>query len=251
MESSEKFTGRADVYDRYRPGYPAEILVPLRATYGLAPAHRIADIGSGTGKLSAVFLDNRNPVFAVEPNADMRRRAEALLSGRPGFHSVDGRAEATTLADGSVDAVAAGQAFHWFDADLCSVEFRRILRPGGFVALVWNVRDAAASAMLEAYEAFLEEYSLTRGTSGHERYTETDLLRRFFTREYAEASFHQPRELEFEEIWGGYLSASYSYATGHPRHLEARARLQEIFDAHQRGGQVSMPLCTRVYHGRI
>ncbi len=250
-ESTERFTGRADLYDRYRPGYPAGILVPLREAYGLAPAHPVADIGSGTGKLTEVFLANGNPVFAVEPNADMRRRAEALLSGRPGFHSVAGRAEATTLAAGSVDAVVAGQAFHWFDAGLCAVEFRRILRPGGFVALIWNVRDTAASAMLEAYEAFVQEYSVTHEPAGHRRYTETDDLRRFFTREYRVGSFSQARELDFEAVWGGYLSASYSCGPGHPRHAEARARLKEIFDAHQRGGRVSMPLCTRVYHGRI
>ncbi len=239
------------MYDRYRPGYPSDLLRPLRVEYGLTPSHVIADVGSGTGKLSEVFLSNGNTVLAVEPNADMRRHAESLLAGRAGFRSVDGRAEATGLAARSVDVVAAGQAFHWFDAGLCGGEFRRILRPPGVVVLVWNVRDHAGSAFLEAYEAFLREFSVDYGSVSHRRLTDGNGLREFFTNGHAHATFPNPRDLDFESVWGGYLSASYSLPDGHPRFADARNRLRELFEAHQVKGAVSMPLRTDVYHGRI
>jgi SAM-dependent methyltransferase len=249
--STERFTGRADVYDTYRPGYPPEILSPLREAYGLSPSHVVADVGSGTGRLTEVFLANGNTVFAIEPNHDMRTRAEVRLRRWPGFRSVNGTAEATGLAEASADVVAAGQAFHWFDADRAAREFRRILRPGSFVVLIWNVRDPGGSPFQPAYEGFLREYSLDYDQVRHGRLTEGDALARFFTGGHAEDSFPNPRTLDFDAVWGGYRSASYSLPPEHPRYEEALGRLRAVFQQHQVNGVVSMPLRTVVYHGRI
>ena len=149
-DATERFTGRADVYARYRPGYPGELLPYLRAACGLLPAHVIADIGSGTGKLTEVFLSHGNVVFAVEPNADMKRRAEESLAGYASFRSVDGTAEATGLAPGSVDMVSAGQAFHWFDPVRSRAEFSRIVKPRGWVMLVLVMMRAVNSPSAQA-----------------------------------------------------------------------------------------------------
>jgi len=135
-DPTQRFSNRADNYTRYRPHYPDGVLDILRDGIGLTPQTVIADIGSGTGIATALFLRNGNPVFAVEPNREMRVAAEEQLHARPGFQSVQGTAEATTLPAASVDCVVAAQAFHWFDPVKTQAEFRRILKPGGWVVLM-------------------------------------------------------------------------------------------------------------------
>ncbi len=114
-DPTQRFSSRVDNYVRYRPGYPVRVIDVLANKCGLNRHHQIADIGSGTGMLTRLFLDNGNAVFGVEPNASMRAAGERALAGYEKFTSLDGRAEATTLPHGSVDFVVAAQAAHWFD----------------------------------------------------------------------------------------------------------------------------------------
>src|SRR5262249_1325145 len=144
----ERFSTRAENYRKYRPGYPAEIMSLLVSKCGLTPASLIADIGSGTGKLCELFLNYGNRVFGVEPNEAMRIAGETLLARYPGFVSVDGRAESTTLESQTVDFVTAAQAFHWFDRESARREFLRILKPSGWVVLVWNERRLDSTPFL-------------------------------------------------------------------------------------------------------
>jgi ubiquinone/menaquinone biosynthesis C-methylase UbiE len=123
----------ADNYARYRPSYAPAVLDLLRRECGLTPDWVIADVGSGTGISTAMFLDHGNRVYGVEPNEAMRAYAEETLSGNLRFTSIAARAEATTLPGASVDLVVAGQAFHWFEPDATRVEWARILKPGGWV----------------------------------------------------------------------------------------------------------------------
>jgi len=149
QDAKERFSNRAEDYARYRPGYPPEILGLLGTWCQFSPQHVIADIGSGTGLLSQIFLENGNRVFGVEPNAEMRAAGEEFLRRYPRFTSVAGSAEATTLRDDSVDFVAAAQAFHWFEKEPTRREFRRILKARGRVVVLWN-------------ERLLEETAITR-----------------------------------------------------------------------------------------
>ena len=132
-----------------------EVLTYLRETIDLKPTDRVADVGSGTGFLSELFLSNRNRVIGVEPNVEMRSAAEAIMADSPEFISQDGAAEATGLVNASVDLVVAGQAFHWFDPVKTKTEFRRVLKPGGQVALIWNVCQLDGSQFMQAYETML------------------------------------------------------------------------------------------------
>src|SRR5947209_11876909 len=127
IDSTSRFSSRVENYIRYRPGYPQSVVELLAGECGLTPTSVVADVGSGTGILTELFLRNGNTVYGVEPNREMREAGEGLLAGYPNFHSVDGRAEATGLPDASVDFVTAGQAFHWFDAQGARAEFSRIL----------------------------------------------------------------------------------------------------------------------------
>src|ERR1700682_5471344 len=134
-DAKQRFSNRAADYVRYRPGYPSELLDVLRNECDLRPGHVIADIGSGTGFLSELFLKNGNRVYGVEPNSEMRQAGEEYLASYDGFSSIEGSAESTTLEDASVDFVTAGQAFHWFEPAGAHREFARILKPTGWVVL--------------------------------------------------------------------------------------------------------------------
>jgi len=157
-EPTERFSDRVGDYLRYRPRYPQALVPVLEEEMRLAPAWVVADVGSGTGFSAEPFLAHGNVVFAVEPNGAMRRAAEERLGDRPGFRGVAGSAEATGLEGTSVDLVAAGQAFHWFDLEECREELIRILRPPRWVALFWNTRRLTGSGFLEGYEALLREF---------------------------------------------------------------------------------------------
>src|SRR5450631_505601 len=123
--ATSRFSDRVENYVRYRPGYPPEALQVLQNECGLAPNHVVADIASGTGIWTRMLLENGNPVSGVEPNTEMRQAGERLLATFPSFTSVTGSAEATTLADQSVDFVTAAQAAHWFDSEGARREFVR------------------------------------------------------------------------------------------------------------------------------
>src|SRR4051812_22475455 len=115
MNTIHRFSDRVLNYVKFRPGYPKKVVEFLAETTGLIPTWKIADLGSGTGISTSLFLDNDNTVYAVEPNEPMRKKAEELLGSRPNFISIDGAAENTTLLPSSIDLIIAGQAFHWFD----------------------------------------------------------------------------------------------------------------------------------------
>src|SRR4028119_2321585 len=130
QDPKSRFSDRAENYARYRPGYPREILSFLEERDALGGDTVVADVGSGTGALSVLFLKNGNTVLGVEPNREMRRAAEGLLRDHL-FESIDGSAEDTTLADESVDLVVVANALHWVDRDAARAELSRIMRPGG------------------------------------------------------------------------------------------------------------------------
>ncbi|HRN67929.1 MAG TPA: class I SAM-dependent methyltransferase [Promineifilum sp.] len=249
QDPTRRFTDRVENYARYRPGYPSALLECLREECGLTPGSVIADIGSGTGILTEMFLDNGNPVFAVEPNEAMRQSAEISLARYPGFTSVNGRAEATTLPSSSIDLVTAGQAFHWFDATASRIEFGRILRPGGYVALVWNARDHEEDPLMAAYEHVLGEFGMGYTTVTH-RSHDGDLDTLFINgRKFR--SFTHTRRMNFATLWGGFLSASYAPSPNDAIYEPMRAGLRSVFETYQHDGQVTFIYKTHLYFGQL
>lgn len=247
MEPTQRFSGRVEHYRRYRPGYPDTLFNYLRRSVGVRPDWAVADLGAGTGLLTERLLEIAARVYAVEPNAEMRRAAEEALDGEPGFAAVDGRAEATGLPDGSVHLVTAAQAFHWFDVAAARAECLRILRPGGVAALVWNTRDADCSAFLRAYNNLLLRYGLDYGRSGH-RFRDRDRFARFFGHHgYRRKVFANLQRLDAEGVRGRLLSSSYTPPPGHPRHEPMLEELERIFRKHQRHGLVSFAYQTELY----
>ena len=128
------FASAAEVYERARPSYPEDAVAWLVERTGLGPGKTVLDVGAGTGKLTRLLVPSGARVVAVEPIAEMR----ALI---PDAEAVDGTAEELPFGDGTADVITVAQAFHWFDHDRALPELHRVLRPGGPLALVWNMRD--------------------------------------------------------------------------------------------------------------
>jgi SAM-dependent methyltransferase len=249
-DPTARFSDRVADYVRWRPGYPAAVLEILRRETGLSPAHVVADVGSGTGISTRLFLEHGNPVFAVEPNPEMRAAAEALLSERPGFRSVDGTAAATGLPGASVDFVVAAQAFHWFDPSAAAVEWGRILRPGGWRVLLWNTRNTDASAFLRGYEALLREHGTDYAAVNHDDTVGDDALRMALGAGFRRFAVPSAQRFDLAGLSGRLLSSSYAPAEGHPGHAPMMAALERLFAEHAEGGEVVFEYETEVYFGR-
>jgi SAM-dependent methyltransferase len=251
-DSTRRFTGRVEDYARYRPGYPPELIDLLRRECGLTEDTVVADVGSGTGNLARLFLDNGNRVIAVEPNDEMRRAGERLLSGHGRLQSVGGTAEATTLPQGSVDLLTAGQAFHWFDPTPARREFVRVLRPGGRVVLVWNDRRKHGEPFHEAYEKLLQTYATDYAEVEHGRKGSPENIRGFFApKPVHTATFENRQVLDYDGLLGRLRSSSYVPAEGQPGYHEMLEELVRIFRDHENGGHVVLEYVTQAYYGSL
>ena len=251
LDPTRRFSARVADYVKYRPNYPRRVVELCGTSMGLTPASVVADIGSGTGISTELFLRNGNTVYGVEPNPDMRSAAEQLLSPRyANFHSVSGTAEATTLADESVDLIIVAQAFHWFDKAAAAREFRRVLKPGGHVAIVWNDRKTEGSPLLAGYDQLLRtlgtDYKQVSKTT-----TSVEDLHAVFGVPFRRVGFPNEQRFDFEGLKGRAMSASYSPLPGHAAHDSFLAGLKNLFDAHQQGGQVVFEYDTEVFFGRV
>ena len=173
MDSKDRFSTRVENYVRYRPGYPEELLEALKIDCGLSAQSLIADVGSGTGLLALPFLRLGCRVVGIEPNAEMRAAGDRLLAGYTGFSSLGGSAEDTGLESGSVEFVIAGQAFHWFDRARSRVEFERVLRPAGWVVLVWNDRRMDSTPFMNAYEQLILRFGTDYQQVNHRNVDDT------------------------------------------------------------------------------
>jgi SAM-dependent methyltransferase len=251
LHSTERFSNRVNDYVRYRPDYPPALFDWLRNTQGVDASWRVADVGAGTGISSKMFLDAGHVVTAVEPNAAMRSAAETWLGSNPRFHAVDGRADATTLADGSVDLVSVAQAFHWFDPAATRREFHRILCTGGLAAIYWNSRRLSSTPFLEGYEALLQTYG-TDYTSVAERYADEARMHEWFGAGWrGTGQFDYCQLLDFDALRGRLMSSSYAPKGDHPNHGPMIDALRKLFDACEVDGRISFDYDTRVYVGEV
>lgn len=248
--SVERFTSRVETYAKYRPGYPAEIVELFKRECGLTPDSIVADIGSGTGKLTELFLANGNVVFGIEPNGSMREVAERIFHEQPNFRSVDGSAESTTLADASVDVITAGQAFHWFDAPKTRLEWVRILKPSGWAALIWNERELQTTPFLNDYEEMMLKFGTDYKDVRHENVEPT--IESFFAPDaFQLRTFPNRQVFDFDGLRGRVRSSSYTPEPDHPNFDPMMDRLKTIFDKHQENGYVNFDYETKVFYGHL
>ena len=259
MNTLNRFSDRVDNYIKFRPDYPGEIIAFLKQNDFLNADSIIADIGSGTGISSELFLKEGNVVYGVEPNKEMREAAERLLVEYKNFKSVDAVSEATKLEDKSIDLIVAGQAFHWFDKEKSREEFQRILRPNGTVVLMWNDRRTASTPFLQAYEDFIKMFATDYLAVNHKNIDEK-IFNNFFACSNDEGGLHGPYKMEsflnyqyldLEGLKGRILSSSYMPAEGHKDFDFMMSVLKKIFNRFQEDGKVMIEYDTKVYYGKI
>lgn len=249
VQVTERFSDRVANYVRYRPGYPREIVATLASECGLTPASVIADIGCGPGNLARIFLENGNRVIGVEPNGPMREAGVREMAGAR-FEAVDGRAEDTGLAAGSVDFVTAGQAFHWFEAAPARAEFVRILRPGGWCVLVWNEHHRN-SAFLDDYDGLLRRHGTDYAEVRSKRDAALDVETFFAPQRVCAREFTYRQTFDFDGLRGRLESSSYAPRAGSPAYAPMTAELREVFDRHQKDSLVAFEYETFLYFGRL
>lgn len=250
MRPTERFSSRADNYARFRPGYPGAALALLEARCRLRPGAVVADLGSGTGILTALLLARGAQVLAIEPNDAMRAAAESALGGEPRFVSIKATAESTTLAAASVDLLVAGQAFHWFNVPRARAEALRVARPGAAAALLWNERPASANLFLEDYEQLLLRHAADYAGIRASR-ADAAAMRAFLGGTMECASFPNEQRLDFAGLEGRLMSSSYAPDPGHPQHAPMLAGLRALFERHAQHGHVVFPYQTLVYFGPL
>jgi SAM-dependent methyltransferase len=243
---TERFSSRAENYARYRPGYPPSAIDLLAARCGLGAQTVVADVGSGTGLLTEPLLERGAQVFAIEPNDAMRAAAEAHLAGQPRFHSVKATAEATTLPPQSIDLWVAGQAFHWFEALAARREALRVLRSGGWGALLWNEHPPQQSSFLHDYDRLLRRHAAEYAAVLASRLDE-ERMREFFGGAMERITFPNQQSFDLTGLEGRLLSSSYAPQPGQPQYAPMMQELRTLFDRHQRNGQIVFPYVTLVY----
>jgi len=249
QDPTQRFSSRVDNYQRFRPDYPIEIIDLLRRQCGLTPNSLIVDVAFGTGIFTRLLLENGNRVIGVEPNEDMRRAGEEFLAAYPQFQSVAGTAESTTLPERSVDIITAAQAAHWFDRAKARREFARILKPGGWVVLIWNVRSLDSTPFAKDYEQLLEYYGTDYKDVRHAG--KESSVPEFFLGSFQQRIFDWRQEFDYAGLEGRLLSSSYTPQAGDPRFQPMLDELRRIFDAHQVNGLISFDYDTRVYCGQM
>ena len=251
MKGDDKiFNGTADFYFRYRPTYPEELMDTITKETGLNPKWVVADIGSGTGILSTLFIEHGNQVKCVEPNDEMRQKSLEILSTRGKVEFIKGTGENTNLPDSSVDLVTCGQSFHWLDRRLAKKEFTRILRGRKWVALVWNDRVNEPGTFTGEYESVVRRYSEEYHSTGSTALNSKDIAS-FFNGTYREFQLRNVQKLTLESVIGRYRSASYAIKPSNPRYENMVGDFSDVFKKYESNERVDMVYVTKLYLGHL
>ena len=248
--TAERFSQRAAAYAAARPPYPRAIAVDLKAALHLPDHAVVADLGSGTGLSSEIFLRAGCTVIGVEPNADMRAAADAYLASHAHHRTVAGSAEATGLPDASVDLVIAAQAAHWFDAPRARREALRILRRPAHAALIWNERESTRDAFAQGYEQLLCDFG-TDYTQVRARHADPELIGNFFGSAVRETRYPHVLPLDENKLRALLASASYLPAAHTPQYALMMERVHTLYERHQQQGLVQLNYVARVFAGVV
>ncbi len=249
---SEQFTCKAAEYAQYRERYnPDDVLPLLRDGCGLTPAWCVADVGAGTGMVADLFRANGNRVIAVEPNAEMRTVCASLHASDAQFTVVDGSAEATGLPGGSIDMVAVGRALHWFDVDAALREFRRILKPRGWVAILACGRTEDGREENLAFKKILQAYTGRNLFLDPLLKVYEQLGALFAGGHFFHAEVPGEMHLGWDELRGLTLSLSHTPLPGSAAFPAFEAELRNYFDRFAQHGCVAMSTRTWINLGQF
>jgi SAM-dependent methyltransferase len=232
----------AGLYERARPAYPADAIAWIAEQLDLREGRTVLDLGAGTGKLTRALVDTGARVVAVEPGDAMRAELSRVV---PGVEALRGAAEAIPLPDGSVDAAAVGQAFHWFRQAEAIPELHRVLRPGGALALVWNSRDQESELQREISDLIIPLVTSRRAVSARSSRSleESELFGPLEERRFGFVD-----ELDEDGLAERIASVSFVAAASAEVRHDVELRLREL--VRRRGGRVDFAYVTGVYVSR-
>lgn len=245
---TERFSDRVDDYVRFRPSYPSQVIDLISEVASVDKSTKVADIGCGTGIFTALLTRLNCQIVGIEPNDPMRAAAFQALKQ---ITFVKATAEETRLEANSVDVITAAQAFHWFDKEKCQQEFRRVLKPDGWVFLVWNGRKSTGSEFLAKYELVLQEFVPDYTKLGHRSTPDEDILAWFGPSSAQSARFDNSQSIDLQGLLGRAYSSSYVPAAGTKEREELTKELSKVFEACQHDGLVRMEYETKVYFGHL
>jgi SAM-dependent methyltransferase len=251
VNDAEKiFNGTSLFYSRYRPTYPHDIIDTLSEVADFSSDWTVADIGSGTGILATLFLENGNHVKCIEPNGEMREMSIRNLAGAGKVDFIEGTGESSGLPDASVDLVVCGQSFHWMDAKPAMQEFSRILRGRKWVALIWNDRVMDPGTFTWEYESVVRKYSSKYHSTGSTVLDWKD-LGTLFRENFETFQFPNVQKLTLDAVIGRYRSASYAITQNDPAYWKMVDDFSSIFHRYETNGSVEMVYRTVLFLGSI
>ncbi len=250
MEAKSRFTDRADNYAKSRPAYASSLIDHIFSKVGMTIQSTVADIGAGTGIFSRQLLERGCSVVCVEPNDDMRNKAQTFLAEYEKAEFSDGNAENTKLAGNSVDFITVAQAFHWFDVEKFKAESQRILKSGGKIILIWNDRDIESDFVKEQqilYKKYCPRFKgFSEGMVKHD-----PRIVEYFGGEYEYAEFDNPLCYTKEQFITRSLSSSYSIREGDVEFENYLADIEKLFNKHAKDGVITVPNKSVAYWGKI
>jgi ubiquinone/menaquinone biosynthesis C-methylase UbiE len=238
------FSTKADIFDRYRWDYAPAAISTILSRSAVNKYSTMADIGAGTGILTSHFLDKVRIIYAVEPNQAMRSVAEERHINSPTFRSISRRAESTGLSARSLDMVVVGQALHWFDPDRAPLEFLRILKIDGWLAVIWN--KLGESDLSQSLDDIANRYASGKGIR-----TKSNQLPSYFRgAEYQVLSFGVDRKSNWDRFFGGMTTASWAPDADGPELEGFKYEARSVFDRFKSGEEVTIEIITRVAIGQ-
>lgn len=250
MDNTQRFSHRVDDYQRYRPGYPDELIETLRHYCALKPGDPVADVGAGTGIFTQKLIEVGLQVYAIEPNTAMRNMAEQQLGKAPNFTSLDGSAESSGLDSSSVRLITVAQAFHWFNNTPAHMEFTRVLQADGYLALIWN-RRRMQQAFQQAYESLLQRNAPDYGKVNHMDIGDDQISDFFGHRQVNKLCFDYRQQLDFDGLLGRVKSSSYCPQESSPEFAQLRNELEKLFHQHATNGRIDFDYDTELFIGRM
>jgi ubiquinone/menaquinone biosynthesis C-methylase UbiE len=247
----KKFTDRVDDYAKNRPTYPTSILTYFLEQKIIACNTIVADIGSGTGHFTKLLVKIADRIYGVEPNQAMRQKAVDLLTPYPNSIILNGSAEQTGLDYQSIDIITIAQAFHWFDIQGIQKEFARILKPQGWIIILWNERNKEDDPFGIAYDQLLLRECPKYLNSPH-RSLNREKIREFFqTDSINYKMFHHEQILSLEGFLGRSFSSSYTPKKQNPKYPAFVAKLENLFWNYAKNNKVTFNYTTHVYYGQL
>jgi len=247
MDTVSIWSSKAEKYAKYRWGYAPQAIQAILDITNISCESTLADIGSGTGILTKHFLGKVKIIFAIEPNPQMRQIAIKALEQHSAFRSIDGYSDATTLPDQSVDLIIVGEALHWFVPETTKNEFKRILKPRGWLAILKNngtdkeLGEALKEICIEknGWNAPLERPS---SVPINYYYDNQDPMKLMFSQLYQET---------FEEFVGALSSTSNAPDEDNPLYINFENLAKRIFDRYKSEDKINISYSTELFLGQI